>query len=187
MAQRQGGEHVQPPPPERHARKYVAAFVLMDCPIPECEEHAKFGWLGLGSQVGWLESAQGMNSVQSMNASSAQVWLAWLEDCEFGQLKAVHERALTHLHARTRTRTRTVRQRALERCQTEEDRQLANAHVHIVSENNFPTAAGLASSASGYACLGMWRERRVCLHNLALYEAVGYGRSLECVFFTSTE
>ncbi|GFR70620.1 diphosphomevalonate decarboxylase [Elysia marginata] len=27
-------------------------------------------------------------------------------------------------------------------------------HVHIVSENNFPTAAGLASSAAGYACLG---------------------------------
>ncbi len=31
--------------------------------------------------------------------------------------------------------------------------QLRAAHVHIVSENNFPTAAGLASSASGYACL----------------------------------
>ncbi len=27
-------------------------------------------------------------------------------------------------------------------------------HFHIVSENNFPTAAGLASSAAGYACLG---------------------------------
>lgn len=26
-------------------------------------------------------------------------------------------------------------------------------HVHICSENNFPTAAGLASSAAGYACL----------------------------------
>ena len=25
---------------------------------------------------------------------------------------------------------------------------------HVVSENNFPTAAGLASSAAGYACLG---------------------------------
>ena len=27
-------------------------------------------------------------------------------------------------------------------------------HMHICSENNFPTAAGLASSAAGYACLG---------------------------------
>ena len=26
--------------------------------------------------------------------------------------------------------------------------------LKIVSENNFPTAAGLASSASGYACFG---------------------------------
>lgn len=29
----------------------------------------------------------------------------------------------------------------------------ANAELHIVSENSFPTAAGLASSAAGYACL----------------------------------
>ena len=27
-------------------------------------------------------------------------------------------------------------------------------YFHICSENNFPTAAGLASSAAGYACLG---------------------------------
>lgn len=27
--------------------------------------------------------------------------------------------------------------------------------VHICSVNNFPTAAGLASSAAGFACLGM--------------------------------
>jgi diphosphomevalonate decarboxylase len=30
---------------------------------------------------------------------------------------------------------------------------LADCCLHIVSENNFPTGAGLASSASGYACL----------------------------------
>lgn len=28
--------------------------------------------------------------------------------------------------------------------------------VHVCSENNFPTAAGLASSAAGYACLGRY-------------------------------
>lgn len=31
--------------------------------------------------------------------------------------------------------------------------ELAGWHVHIVSRNTFPTAAGLASSAAGYACL----------------------------------
>ena len=38
----------------------------------------------------------------------------------------------------------------------------AKLHVHIVSYNNFPTAAGLASSAAGLACLG----------NLKIYSVV---------------
>ena len=33
------------------------------------------------------------------------------------------------------------------------DPELARRPVHVVSSNSFPTAAGLASSASGYACL----------------------------------
>lgn len=33
------------------------------------------------------------------------------------------------------------------------DTGLAHLKAHIVSDNNFPTAAGLASSAAGYACL----------------------------------
>lgn len=35
-----------------------------------------------------------------------------------------------------------------------EEEDMSRYHLHICSENNFPTAAGLASSAAGYACLG---------------------------------
>ncbi|KAL9975280.1 hypothetical protein ACROYT_G012430 [Oculina patagonica] len=31
--------------------------------------------------------------------------------------------------------------------------ELRDGHIHICSQNNFPTAAGLASSAAGYSCL----------------------------------
>ncbi|KNC85488.1 diphosphomevalonate decarboxylase [Sphaeroforma arctica JP610] len=46
-----------------------------------------------------------------------------------------------------------IRSLASERAQTDEEKAVLDAHVHIVSVNNFPTAAGLASSASGYACM----------------------------------
>ncbi|GFO45988.1 diphosphomevalonate decarboxylase [Plakobranchus ocellatus] len=47
-----------------------------------------------------------------------------------------------------------IRRRAHKRKSGENKDDLGLAHhVHIVSENNFPTAAGLASSAAGYACL----------------------------------
>lgn len=46
----------------------------------------------------------------------------------------------------TKGRIQTVLQEVRKRANTD-------VKVHIVSENNFPTAAGLASSASGYCCL----------------------------------
>lgn len=38
---------------------------------------------------------------------------------------------------------------------TGKELELRGSHIHICSKNNFPTAAGLASSAAGYSCLGM--------------------------------
>ena len=46
-----------------------------------------------------------------------------------------------------------VRRRARE-SENESDESRCDWCVRICSENNFPTAAGLASSAAGYACLG---------------------------------
>ena len=44
--------------------------------------------------------------------------------------------------------------------------RILNYKVHICSENNFPTAAGLASSAAGYACLVFALSRDVINSNL---------------------
>ncbi|XP_066981662.1 diphosphomevalonate decarboxylase [Macrobrachium rosenbergii] len=46
-----------------------------------------------------------------------------------------------------------VRRRASKRKFEGSDEDFLSWHVHICSVNNFPTAAGLASSAAGYACL----------------------------------
>lgn len=41
-----------------------------------------------------------------------------------------------------------------EECKKAGKIELLKNYVHICSVNNFPTAAGLASSAAGFACLG---------------------------------
>lgn len=49
--------------------------------------------------------------------------------------------------------------------------------VHVASENNFPTAAGLASSAAGYACLGGYPgtgPSRACPAREAMASAMSY-------------
>mmetsp|Transcript_9614 Transcript_9614/g.16420 ORF Transcript_9614/g.16420 Transcript_9614/m.16420 type:complete len:419 (-) Transcript_9614:1152-2408(-) len=56
-------------------------------------------------------------------------------------------------------------------------------HFHIVSVNNFPTAAGLASSASGYACLVfVFGQLFGTDHDISQYARQGSGSACRSMF-----
>ncbi|XP_030831199.1 diphosphomevalonate decarboxylase isoform X2 [Strongylocentrotus purpuratus] len=54
---------------------------------------------------------------------------------------------------RVKTCLQEIRKRARKRKISDDESNPEDWKLHICSENNFPTAAGLASSAAGYACL----------------------------------
>ncbi|VDI04222.1 diphosphomevalonate decarboxylase [Mytilus galloprovincialis] len=75
----------------------------------------------------------------SPNFTKDQIWLNGVEeDINNSRLQAVIS---------------AVKRRARKRKSDGETNPRLNWKLHIVSENNFPTAAGLASSAAGYGCL----------------------------------
>lgn len=61
-----------------------------------------------------------------------------------------------------------------------------NAHVHVCSENSFPTGAGVASSAAGYACLAMAVSDVIGLdcarENVSAAARLGSGSACRSVF-----
>lgn len=61
-------------------------------------------------------------------------------------------------------------------------RDMLNLFVHIASENNFPTAAGLASSAAGYACLGKNYYNSRCLHSYLTTQIPPPVYALACLY-----
>lgn len=71
-------------------------------------------------------------------------------------------------HPRLQACLKEIRRLAQNRRSTGEEDSLSDSHtykVHVASVNNFPTAAGLASSAAGYACLAYTLARAYGVDN----------------------
>jgi len=91
-----------------------------------------------------------MRTITSVAASedfkSDRVWLNGVEEKVAGNKRM--EAVFSEMRARAGDRVDPETGKV-----TVEKSAWANLGIHVVSENSFPTAAGLASSASGFACL----------------------------------
>jgi diphosphomevalonate decarboxylase len=59
-------------------------------------------------------------------------------------------------------------------------KELLDCKIHVVSDNNFPTAAGLASSASGYACLVFCLSKLYGLKKMEISDIARMGSGSAC-------
>jgi len=96
-------------------------------------------------------SSNQMHAKTSVSASpnfidGDKIWLNGKEESISGNARLIN--CLREVRARARSLLATKNEENIE-----SKREMLDWNVHICSENNFPTAAGLASSAAGYACL----------------------------------
>ena len=79
-----------------------------------------------------------------------------------------------------------ARQRMLDYLQLWRDRGLLQSNFHIESRNNFPTAAGLASSSAGFAALATALDRmtgqQTCMRTLTRMARQGSGSAARSIY-----
>ncbi|XP_023233321.1 uncharacterized protein LOC111633026 [Centruroides sculpturatus] len=107
----------------------------------------------------YQKAAESLHAIKVVN-DHVECMVAFIQ--EFSGLMTHNELQLQYLleqdmeNPRLQNCLREIRRRARKRKTYDDDSKddhHLNFHVHICSCNNFPTAAGLASSAAGYACL----------------------------------